>query len=84
LQAYCITQSPKDALLCIFVICISPIEYRWIFHNETKCLGFVSPCIIIHSNKSTNQTHQSLRFIARQLNTTQRVSAILMHIIRSL
>ena len=27
---------------------------------------FVSPCIIIHSNKSTNQMHQSLRFIARR------------------
>jgi hypothetical protein len=32
-------------------------------------LGFVNPCIIIHSNKSTNQMHQSLRFIARRLNT---------------
>jgi len=30
-------------------------------------LGFVSPCIIIYSNKSTNQMHQSLRFIARRL-----------------
>jgi len=26
-------------------------------------LGLVSPCIIIHSNKSTNQMHQSLRFM---------------------
>jgi len=34
-------------------------------------LGFVSPCIIMHSNKSTNQMHQSLRFIARRLNTAQ-------------
>jgi len=37
-------------------------------------LGFVSPCIIIHSNKSTNQIHQSLRFIARRSNTAQHVS----------
>jgi len=47
-------------------------------------LGFVSLYIIIHSNKSTNQLHQSLSFIACCLNKAQHVLGILMPIIRSL
>jgi hypothetical protein len=35
---------------------------------ESVNLGFLRPCIIVHSNKSTNQMHQSLRFVAHRSN----------------
>jgi hypothetical protein len=51
---------------------------------KTLNVWFVSPCIIIYSNKAINQMHQSLSFIACRLNTAHHVLDILMPIIRSL
>jgi len=67
-------QTSYDMLTCLE--CHGQIGAHVVHHVSYKFnkysainLGFVSPCIIIHSNKSTNQMHQSLRFIARRSNT---------------
>jgi hypothetical protein len=52
-------------------------------NKESVNLGFASPCFIIRSKETTNQMLQFHRYIACRLNTAQRVSGILMPIIRS-
>jgi len=46
-----------------FILCLAITQRKVIY------LGFVSPCIIIHANKSTNQMHQFLRFLLLVVQT---------------
>jgi hypothetical protein len=61
-----------------------PFVGSFVYTKHTVNLGFVSPCIIIYLNKSTNQMHKFFSFIACRLNTAQHVSGIPVPIIRSL
>jgi hypothetical protein len=70
-------QTSYDLLTClechgqIGAHVVHHVSYKFNKYNGIN-LGFVSLCIIIHSNKSTNQMHQSFRFIARRSNTAHR------------
>ena len=76
----------RTLAIVLFFICIACASQHNNYNHQTYMmnLGIVSPRIIVHSNKSTIQMHQSLRFIALRSDTAQHVSAILMPIIRSL
>jgi hypothetical protein len=76
-------KSTKFTLKHLRTLKICPYMFRSIFKIIFRGLADSTLCIQ-YSNRSTNQMHQSLNFIACRLLTAQHISGILMPIIRSL
>ena len=70
----------RNKVICELINLATEINHFCFSIKFETNLGFVSPCIIIHSNKLTNQMYQSLRFIARRLTLRRLMSYIYIYI----
>jgi len=74
----------EPATFWLVVQCLNQLRHRVPVDKVYRLnLGSASPCIVILSTESTNETQQLLKFITCRLNTAQYVLGILMPIIRS-